>query len=150
LNTLASPGLQAIEPIATAEVVNGQMSWAKLYKTSSWHQVKTVLLLSLEKDNLALLQQGEVLEQEIYNDLDTVLLIHQWPHTPAQKPTPNKAKRNSSIFFRFFSLFFTFFRFFPLFFAFFRLLFISLRFFRLIFAYFTFVFASDFWCFASK
>jgi hypothetical protein len=92
LNTLASPGLQAIEPIATAEVVNGQMSWAKLYKTSSWHQVKTVLLLSLEKDNLALLQQGEVLEQEIYNDLDTVLLIHQWPHTPAQKPTPNKAK----------------------------------------------------------
>ncbi len=35
LNTLASPGLQAIEPIATAEVVNGQMSWAKLYKTSS-------------------------------------------------------------------------------------------------------------------
>jgi hypothetical protein len=64
LNTLASPGLQAIEPIATAEVVNGQMSWAKLYKTSSWHQVKTVLLLSLEKDNLALLQQGEVLEQD--------------------------------------------------------------------------------------
>ncbi len=105
LNTLASPGLQAIEPIATAEVVNGQMSWAKLYKT--------VLLLSLEKDNLALLQQGEVLEQEIYNDLDTVLLIHQ-PHTPAQKPTPNKAKRNSSIFFRFFpffSLFFAFFHF---------------------------------------
>jgi hypothetical protein len=42
---------------------------------------------------------GEVLEQEIYNDLDTVL-NHQWPHTPAQKPTPNKAKRNSSIFFR--------------------------------------------------
>jgi hypothetical protein len=35
LNTLASPGLQAIEPKATAEVVNGQMSWAKLYKTSS-------------------------------------------------------------------------------------------------------------------
>ena len=26
LNTLASPGLQAIEPIATAEVVNGQIS----------------------------------------------------------------------------------------------------------------------------
>ncbi len=52
----------------------------------------------------------------------------------------NKAKRNSSLFFRFFSLFF----------AFFRLIFVSLRFFRLIFAYFTLVFASDFWCFTSK
>ncbi len=99
------------------------MSWAKLYKTSSWHQGKPVLLLGLEKDNLALLQQGEVLEQEIYNDLDTVLLIHQWPQTPAQKPTPNKAKQNSSLFFRFFhffslfSLFFAFFTFFSLFFA---------------------------------
>ncbi len=89
------------------------MSWAKLYKTSSWHQVKTVL--SLEKDNLALLQQEEVLEQEIYNDLDTVLLIHQWPQTPARKPTPNKAKRNSNLFFRFFSLFFAFFTFFHFF-----------------------------------
>ncbi len=46
---------------------------------------------------------------------------------------------NKSIFFAFFT-----------FFAFFRLIFVSLRFFRLIFAYFTFVFASDFWCFASK
>ncbi len=46
-------------------------------------------------------------------------------------------------FFHFFSLFFAFF-------AFFRLIFVSLRFFRLIFAYFTFVFASDFWCFTSK
>ncbi len=36
------------------------------------------------------------------------------------------------------------------FFAFFRLIFVSLRFFRLIFAYFTFVFASDFWCYALK
>ncbi len=42
----------------------------------------------------------------------------------------NKAKRNSSLFF--------------------RLIFVSLRFFHLIFAYFTFVFASDFWRFASK
>jgi hypothetical protein len=95
----------------------------------------------------------------------------------------NKAKRNSSLFFRFFrffhffrskffaslrfsnfcfeakqsqakfkpifslfSLFFVFFRFFH----FFRLIFVSLRFFHLIFAYFTFVFASDFWYFASK
>ena len=58
---LSKPGT----PSDRAGVVNGQMSWAKLYKTSSWHQVKTVLLLSLEKDNLALLQQGEVLEQEI-------------------------------------------------------------------------------------
>ncbi len=46
-------------------------------------------------------------------------------------------------FFSLFSLFFAFFRFFCL-------IFVSLRFFRLIFAYFTFVFASDFWCFASK
>ncbi len=69
-----------------------------------------VLLLSLEKDNLALLQQGEVLEQEIYNDL-----IHQWPQTPAQKPMPNKAKRNSSLFFRFFHFFFRFFSLFSLF-----------------------------------
>ncbi len=87
---------------------------------------------------------------KIYNDLDTVLLIHQWPQTPAQKPTPNKAKRNSSLFFRFFHFFFAFFRFFHFFKAFFRLIFVSLRFFRLIFAYFTFLFASDFWCFASK
>ncbi len=58
----------------------------------------------------------------------------------------NKAKRNSSPFFRFFR----FFHFLTLFFGFFRLIFVSLRFFRLIFAYFTFVFASDFWCFASK
>ncbi len=36
------------------------------------------------------------------------------------------------------------------FFTVFRLIFASLRFFHLIFAYFTFVFASDFWCFASK
>ncbi len=52
--------------------------------------------------------------------------------------------------FSLFQLFFTFFRFFFAFFRFFRLVFVSLRFFRLIFAYFTFVFASDFWCFASK
>ncbi len=53
----------------------------------------------------------------------------------------NKAIRNSSPFFlfSFFSLFFAFFRFF-------RLIFVLLRFFRLIFAYFTFVFASYFWC----
>ena len=58
----------------------------------------------------------------------------------------NKAKGNSSLFFRFFTFFFAFFPFF----TFFRLIFVSLQFFHLIFAYFTFVFASDFWCFASK
>ncbi len=52
--------------------------------------------------------------------------------------------------FSFFFAFFTVFRFFPLFFTVFRLIFASLWFFHLIFAYFTFVFASDFWCFASK
>ncbi len=36
------------------------------------------------------------------------------------------------------------------FYQFFRLIFVSLRFFGLIFAYFTFVFASDFWCLALK
>ncbi len=51
---------------------------------------------------------------------------------------PSEAKFKSI-----FSLFSPFFRFFSLFF-------VSLRFFHLIFAYFTFVFASDFWCFASK
>jgi hypothetical protein len=61
----------------------------------------------------------------------------------------NKAKQNSSLFFRFFS-FFSLFSLFLLFFAFFRLIFVSLRFFCLILAYFTFVFASVFWCFASK
>jgi hypothetical protein len=61
----------------------------------------------------------------------------------------NKAKRNSSLFFRFFRFFSLFFDF-SLFFTFFRLIFVSLRFFHLIFAYFTFVFASDFWCFTSK
>ncbi len=58
----------------------------------------------------------------------------------------NTAKQNSSLFF----VFFTFFHFFLAFFTFFRLIFVSLRFFHLIFAYFNFVFASDFWCFASK
>ncbi len=58
-----------------------------------------------------------------------------------------EAKRNSSLFFRFFRYFSLFFR---LFFTFFRLIFVSLWFFHLIFAYFTFVFAPDFWCFASK
>ncbi len=61
----------------------------------------------------------------------------------------NKAKQNSSLFFRsfrFFSLFFAFFAFFH----YFRFFFVSLRFLHLIFAYFTFVFASDFWCFALK
>jgi hypothetical protein len=61
----------------------------------------------------------------------------------------NKAKRNSSLFFSFFS----FFHFFLLIFAFlnfFCLIFVSLRFFHLFLAYFTFVFASEFWCFASK
>ena len=61
-----------------------------------------------------------------------------------------EAKRNSSLFFPFFSFFSLFLWFFRLFFTFFRLIFVSLRFFHLIFAYFTFVFASDFWCFASK
>ncbi len=112
----------------------------------------------------------------------------------------NKAKRNSSLFFRFFRFFHfcsVFSLFFPLnfslrldlvifalkfslhireirkislqfntfrvislpnfisdekkhFYWFFRLIFVSLQFFRLIFAYFNFVFASDFWCFAPK
>jgi hypothetical protein len=61
----------------------------------------------------------------------------------------NKAKRNSSLFFRYFR-FFSLFSLFFVFFAFFRLIFVSLQIFRLIFAYFTFVFASDFWCFTSK
>ncbi len=62
----------------------------------------------------------------------------------------NKAKRNSSIFFRFFRFFSLFFAFFAIFSLFLRLIFVSLRFVHIIFAYFTFVFASDFWCFASK
>ncbi len=48
-----------------------------------------------------------------------------------------------------FLLFFTFSTFFR-FFHFFCLIFVSLRFFCLSFAYFTLIFASDFWCFASK
>jgi hypothetical protein len=59
--------------------------------------------------------------------------------------------------FRFNSIFFALFRF-PIsfrvkkkhFYQFFCLIFVLLTFFRLIFTYFTFVFASDFWCFASK
>ncbi len=58
----------------------------------------------------------------------------------------NKTKRNSSLFF----CFFHFFLLFLFFFTFFRLIFVSLRFFHLIFAYFTSIFASDFWCFALK
>ncbi len=67
-----------------------------------------------------------------------------------------EAKRGGKLF-RFNSIFFALFRF-PIsfrvknkhFYQFFRLIFVSLRFFRLTFPYFTFVFASDFWCFASK
>ncbi len=61
----------------------------------------------------------------------------------------NKAKRNSSLFFRFFRFFKIFFRFFS-FFSLFSLNFRFASIFHLIFAYFTFVFASDFWCFTSK
>ena len=70
-------------------------------------------------------------------------------HTSAETDAKQSEVKFKYIF-SLFSLFFVFFSLFSLFLAFFRLLFISLRFFRLIFAYFTFVFASDFWCFASK
>jgi hypothetical protein len=60
-----------------------------------------------------------------------------------------EAKQSEAKYNSIFSFFFHFFHFFT-FFAFFHLIFVSLRFFHLIFAYFTFVFASDFWCFASK
>ncbi len=91
LNVLASVGPtvgdREIEPIATAEIVNGQLTWARLYRTSSWMHVKTVLLLSVEKEALSILAQGEIVEQEIYSDLETIVLIHQWP-VPAPDQTP--------------------------------------------------------------
>jgi hypothetical protein len=64
-----------------------------------------------------------------------------------------EAKQSKAKFKYFFSLFFrffAFFAFFAFFFAFFHLIIVTLRFFCLIFAYFTFIFASDFWCVALK
>jgi hypothetical protein len=134
LNTLARPGLQAIEPIATAEVVNGQMSWAKLYKTSSWHQVKTVLLLSLEKD----MQSGASttgggtgagdLQRSRHSSSDSSMASHTSAETDA-KQSEAKFKYIFLLFFHFFHFFCTFFRFFRFF---------SL--FLLFFAYFSFRF----------
>ena len=66
-------------PVATAEVVNGNLAWAKLYKTSTWGQVETVLMKSVEKETLELIQQGEELESIIYNescDIVKLSLIH--------------------------------------------------------------------------
>jgi hypothetical protein len=115
------------------------MSWAKLYKTSSWHQVNKVLLLSLEKDNLALLQQGEILEQRSrHSSSDSSMASDTSAETDAKQ---SEAKFKSIFsFFRFCSLFFRFFRFFLLFFAFFRLMFVLLRFFRLFYLRFRFRF----------
>jgi hypothetical protein len=75
--------------------------------------------------------------------------LHTKYTIPSSLRSETKRSESQVYFFAFFT-FFRFFRFFPLFSLFFRLIFVSLRFFRLIFAYFTFVFASDFWCFASK
>ncbi len=64
----------------------------------------------------------------------------------------NKTKRNSRLFFWFFHFFLLFFAIFA-FFTFFHFFSLNFRFasiFSLNFAYFTFVFASDFWCFALK
>ncbi len=117
-------GLQAIEPIATAEVVNGQMSWAKCLgqnctKPPAGIRWRQFCFSASRRTIWRFYNRRSILEQEIYNDLETVLLIHQWPQTPAQKPTPNKAKRNSSLFFRFFRVFLffllLFFHFFSLF-----------------------------------
>jgi hypothetical protein len=124
LNTLASTGLQAIEPIATAEVVNGQVSWAKLYKTSSWHQVKTVLLLSLEKDNLVLLQQGEILEQRSRHRSSDSSMASE---TDAKKSEAKFKSIFSFFFSHFFSLFLAFFAFFS-FFRFFKFFSLNFRF----------------------
>ncbi len=108
-----------IEPIATAEVVNGQMSWAKLYKTSSWHQVKTVLLLSLEKDNLALLQQGGGggvgtgagdLQRSRHSSSDSLMASHTSAETDAEQ-----SEAKFKYIFSLFSLYFTFFSLFSLF-----------------------------------
>jgi hypothetical protein len=85
------------------------------------------------------------LQQSRHSSSDSSMASDTSAKTDAKR-SEAKLKSIFSLFFHSFSLFFTFFTFF----AFFRLIFVSLRFFRLIFAYFTFVFASDFWCFASK
>ena len=83
LNTLAAAG-NALEPIATAEIVNSNLTWAKLYMTSTWQEVRTVLLLSMEKEQLMQLASGEIVEMEVYNDMDPVLHIQSWNRVPYQ------------------------------------------------------------------
>ena len=83
LNALAAYP-EDILPLSTAEIVNGQVQWATNYATSTWQQVNTVLLLSREKEALSQLAKGITVEHEIYNDLDTVLLVHRWTVSAAQ------------------------------------------------------------------
>ena len=89
LNVLAAYP-QDIHPVSTTEIVNGQVQWATCYATSTWQQVNTVLLLSREKEALSQLAQGVPVEHNIYNDLDTVLLVHPWTPPLAAQNLPEK------------------------------------------------------------
>ena len=87
-------GIQRInlsQPIATSEVVNSQWNRAKLFETSDWEKVTTVLLQSREKDGLKVLQEGEDLETQIYDPETEMIKITTWPVFPNYNKLKNEA-----------------------------------------------------------
>ena len=87
-------GIQSIDlaqPIATSEVVNSQWNRAKLFETSDWEKVTTVLLQSREKDGLKVLQEGEDLETQIYDPETEMIKITTWPVFPNYNKLKNEA-----------------------------------------------------------
>ena len=78
MDALKDLGPDKIELMTTAEIVNGELTHAKLYETLNWEDVSTVFFKTYEKDRIKKLKQGEIHEKEIYNNQDTVLLVHQW------------------------------------------------------------------------
>ena len=79
------------QPIATSEVVNSQWNKAKLFETSDWEKVTTVLLQSREKDGLKVLQEGEDLETQIYDPETEMIKITTWPVFPNYNKLKNEA-----------------------------------------------------------
>ena len=87
-------GIQRIDlcqPISTSEVVNSQWTLAKLFKTSDWEKVGTVLFQSREKDRLMVLQEGEDLKTQIYDPKTEIIKMTTWPVFPNYNKLKNEA-----------------------------------------------------------
>ena len=87
-------GIQRIylsQPIATSEVVNSQWNRAKLFETSDWETVRTVLFQSREKDKLMVLQEGGDLETQVYDPETEMIKMTIWPVFPNNNKLKNEA-----------------------------------------------------------